>query len=323
MPALDHTAYPTLIGGILAAADVRTLVAFSSTSRTYRARIAADLLHHAVLHAEDGHLSLRVPGTSSPLPHIPSLVRVLDLDGDSWGPAPPPAPGLTTLPRPMHNALTSLRAVRRRGTAMQDINDPYKFDGVPLLVDFLDLDSNVQVAGTHPDLDLGLSAETHVLHLRWCDDEPLDDDDGRLIHDTEFLFQAHRDFEYVLIVGGYTSSGAPAGLGSALEVLRLVLSGLAESGLRPAETEMRITIVGLESTDMVLPHPVAMEGPDDVPALLRPAAAFLEDAVGSIHDYEYEEPSSVTWRRTVRYGTLDEWRESLGEEDRPLVGVWA
>ncbi|WOO81777.1 uncharacterized protein LOC62_04G005298 [Vanrija pseudolonga] len=315
---LDHTAYPSIIAAILSYADIPTRLAFSCTSRAYRTQITAELLHHVALRADDGRLSFRA-ADSTQLPYLPALVHVLDLDGDSYAPAVPPAPGITTLPRPLRDALTSLRLVRRRGTATQDVNDPYKFEFVPTVVDFLDLDYGVQITAVG-DYDLGLSTQRHVLHLRWDDDMPIDADDGRLIHDTEFLFHQKAEFDYVLVVQGYASAGR-ARLASALEVLRIVLSGLAESALEP-DASMRITIVGLETTDMVLPHPVAVPEGLDVPEPLRQAAAFLENAVGSIHDYEYEEPSSALFRRMVRFATLEEWRGGLEEEERAVVGQW-
>lgn len=317
---LDHTSYPSIITTILSHADVPTLVAFSSTSRSYRTSITAQLLHHVTLRAEDGQASFRA-GDGTRVPYLPGLVHILDLDGDSFAPAIPPAPGITTLPRPLRDALTALRLVRRRGTATQDVNDPYKFESVPAVVDFLDLDDNVQITAVG-DYDLGLCLERHVLHLRWDDDSPVDDDDGRLIHDTGFMFHQQEAFDYVLVVGGHTSSRRPPTLVSALEVLRIVLSGLGESSLEP-DAEMRITIVGLESTDMVLPHPVGVPDDLDVPERWKQAAAYLETAVGSIHDYEYEEPSSELFRRMVRYLTLEEWRARLSEEERELMGHWA
>lgn len=204
---IDHTAYPTIIDGILQHANMTTRLAFSATSKAYRDKLCP-VLGHVALHrnTRTNRMGFTSPDGMSPARYDHSAVIVLDLTASTWNTlvlAPYDEGWVDEESREVFPQLAMLRRPPPSPTAPIDdhINKIYVSGRLYPQVDFVDLDAIPRWwyddAGT-PVLPMYNPVRRYALHLRWDDtdtDTPfplLEIRPGTLPYSRVILWPQHR-----------------------------------------------------------------------------------------------------------------------------------
>lgn len=326
-PILDHTAYPPIIDAILSHSSPDTLLAFTSTGKEYRAKLAVWLSHSTFTGDRNvGHLVSNLPSAPSSLPLVPSLVRILDIDNNTcWleQGRKPYAPQDPTLA-----ALTSLRTLRRlAGAAVTRevcycVRDEWEWDVCDCLlshfelppahtvVDFLEPDCPPN-PGVERHLCLRADTDRHIIHVGWGED---DDAGPESLPARHYLWSEKIDtshFEVVIVLRPPSPGNRAATDRHALLVRNIVdeLVGKWSAG----HLRFALTIVGIEALDLASPA-------SDPDARRSEFAHLAHRRLSERAEHD------ITWclrvlNERATFLALDEWRASLGDEVA-VLGYW-
>ncbi|KAL1412302.1 hypothetical protein Q8F55_000046 [Vanrija albida] len=299
MTAIDHTAYPYLIDLILESCSLRTLITLRATCRSFRDRINAGLVDHAVLLAPAtpaNDASLHIPSTVNPFkagaPCIFSLpehsprqlaTRTLDILSDP--------PGADRVPEALQSQFTAITTLRRFGP--KAMTRPYSALPGPVDTVVDCVQCGPKRAGAHIHLVPGV--RRHIIHVLW--------DEANLVG----------------ITPPSDTHTPPAGL----EQLTLVLWPFETTRrIRPCNITWLVTalnsftrfgaqftIVGLEKVhpSQVLERNVGLLNE-------RGDVATLAEWLDAHHQDAYAGTALQ-----IPHLTLDEWRDSLSDEERDVL----
>ncbi|KAL1412312.1 hypothetical protein Q8F55_000056 [Vanrija albida] len=289
MPAqIDHTAFPDLMDGIVAAASPSVLLVLRSTSKEFQERVDRLLSHAALVPSQGAHSPvLAVP--TNPGRHLPYLVnRVNTLDLMTMPPS-----DFTVAP---FNRLHTIR----RANGGWDASGIRRSRSIRTVVEFVDirqwLDA-VPVGMQRPKVFLFLSLPIYnlscvIVHIKY--------DPTLLTHllltQIEFLGLRAASGSNFTIVLWPTPSENNAPINRSIGFLRNILRALTDS---TRVTNVTVTIVGLESApkrQRLSSHKI-----DDYRSRLTNGNAALANA--------------------FRLISLEQWWKELGDE-KDTLGVW-
>lgn len=313
---LDHTAYPYIIDTIVSHAAPDALLAFCSTSKQYRGRLAGWLSHSSMTrNGNTGHrLTSKVPGAPTLVPFVPALVTVLDLDDEEcWSQHSNKHPtNDATL-----GAFSSLCVVRRLGIADNTTDDctckgrpHWVLPPVTTVVDYVE-HSAATAYDESPVHSLGVDTQRYIFHFRWLDTEAVDIE----VLPYYFIIMAKGDLLPVDITFVLWPPGGQADIEHAMAVVGNFIQYLADVRKRSdGRSSLALTVVGIERLHLPAPSPQGNANETPVRAFLRQVEHYLGLLSG-----ESKRAQGLQLLDEAKFMEVDEWRASLGDEEDTLA----
>lgn len=330
---IDHTAYSNIIDAILFHAAPDALLAFCSTAKQYRRRLAVSLYHcsltrkgnknHRLTSKHDRSLTPAMPAA---MPFVPALVVVLDLDDDNCRSH---HDNLHAVDDDTNSAFTSLITLRRIAAGFFEYGSctclrphyPY-LPPAATVVDFVNPDPSH--FRWHPSLSVafGPKTERYVLHIVWAEVEPP--------YTARFsLAMENLDMGPLEIVIVMSPVPGHHCFDSAIEFLKdmiyLVSLNWGEHGL----SGISLTLVGSEALDWSpIPRDFDVdtvldevcEECDDVPLMPTFSRLVWDRILSFQHHWRHEYELGLL--KQAKYMTVEEWHASLGDDPGMLRLGW-
>lgn len=328
---LDHTAYPYIIDNILGYASPDTLLAFCSTSKHYRKKLAK-WLSHATIHrnsySSTSYFMSRVTPILQDLPFVPSSVQVLDVsdecrcsDSDLYfgsDEGDPAFPQLRVLRR-MYSGICDTELCDSRGGD----SDVPAFDTV---IDFIDFDYH-QDRSHEPWITwITLDAKTsrYIVHLATSNHVTIEEVAENL---TLHVRSPDKSLNVIIVLWPHDEDRGDPLPRTAIIMVGTILDQVSQcfSSTRHCSSTTTITVVGGEAfgfSQDVTP-------PEHQDASHTSATAPKQSFRAQLHDrlYEFVTPVALDTAHTLlndhtTFLTLDEWHSSLGEAEAVLGEEW-
>lgn len=330
---IDHTAYPYIIDQILSYSTDDAFLAFHSTNKHYRAKLATWLSHASYYRHGPRDTTYRLVSkvARSPQPtfFIPALVQVLDLDDDTcWS----QHDNIHPVDDRAHLAFTSLRIVRRFGAAALVTTPcncspqrPFSFPVPATMVDFVDLNTPAQMDLGSQVNTVPVVTERYILHLRWSSPVPIAQPLPCWSH-TPRLDGRRRNLQFDIVLWPSVTTVKPSPH-RAVQVVSAILKDVDMYRTHlSTRTKIFVKIVGVEAVDLAS-TPIAEDDDDDDDELLFLPTGDIDDFalhVAShlrtrVHEDVYSSISQDLMR--VDFVTLAAWHASLGD-DKAVLGEW-
>lgn len=343
---LDHTAYPDLIDTIVSNCTPETILAFCSTSKQYRKKLATWLSHSSFYREGNTNhrLTSKLPSAPASLPFVPALVEVLDMDDDAcWS----RHANLHAARDPTLSAFTSLRTIRRMDVSTLNNDDctcfgdtSWRLPRPTTDVDFIQVDT-LPSYDRCPMIRMGPATERYVLHIRWRNDNSF-----RLPGYHMSIDKSHVPPLDVTIV--LWSPGLPGSVECAAMLVSWILHRFGsrwedQIGWRRAKQlgwqrvhepgwtqedlvgwrwehrghfDISLTIVGVEALGL---ESSEMDVDDEHTTQVQKFVGFVMDHLDQ--DLDSTLPYARSLLEDAKFKTVDQWHASLGN-DMVTLGHW-